>query len=74
MILKDTLGEKYWRKIIKSKFESAETEKYPHVTFFFSGGRELPFKGEKSNSLKDSPKVATYDLKTRNECITKFVA
>jgi len=40
----------------------AETEKYPHVTFFFSGGREIPFEGEK-RILIPSPKVATYDLK-----------
>jgi 2,3-bisphosphoglycerate-independent phosphoglycerate mutase len=40
----------------------AETEKYPHVTFFFSGGREEPFKGE-SRVMIQSPKVATYDLK-----------
>ncbi|MDQ2863637.1 MAG: alkaline phosphatase family protein, partial [Bacteroidota bacterium] len=40
----------------------AETEKYPHVTFFFSGGRELPFEGE-SRIMIPSPKVATYDLK-----------
>ena len=40
----------------------AETEKYPHVTFFFSGGREEPFMGEK-RILIPSPKVATYDLK-----------
>ncbi|QKS72242.1 2,3-bisphosphoglycerate-independent phosphoglycerate mutase [Paenalkalicoccus suaedae] len=40
----------------------AETEKYPHVTFFFSGGREKEFDGEK-RVLIDSPKVATYDLK-----------
>jgi 2,3-bisphosphoglycerate-independent phosphoglycerate mutase len=40
----------------------AETEKYPHVTFFFSGGRENAFPGEK-RVLIDSPKVATYDLK-----------
>jgi 2,3-bisphosphoglycerate-independent phosphoglycerate mutase len=39
----------------------AETEKYPHVTFFFSGGREIPFVGEKRH-LAPSPKVATYDL------------
>ncbi len=39
----------------------AETEKYPHVTFFFSGGREEPFKGEE-RILIPSPKVATYDL------------
>jgi len=39
----------------------AETEKYPHVTFFFSGGREVPFDGEKRIMIP-SPKVATYDL------------
>jgi 2,3-bisphosphoglycerate-independent phosphoglycerate mutase len=39
----------------------AETEKYPHVTFFFSGGREKPFEGEK-RIIVPSPKVATYDL------------
>jgi len=39
----------------------AETEKYPHVTFFFSGGREEPYKGE-SRIMANSPKVATYDL------------
>lgn len=39
----------------------AETEKYPHVTFFFSGGREEPFDGE-SRLMANSPKVATYDL------------
>lgn len=39
----------------------AETEKYPHVTFFFSGGREAPFEGEK-RIMVPSPKVATYDL------------
>ena len=45
----------------KTQLRIAETEKYPHVTFFFSGGRELPFEGE-SRILKNSPKVATYDL------------
>jgi 2,3-bisphosphoglycerate-independent phosphoglycerate mutase len=40
----------------------AETEKYPHVTFFFSGGREAPFEGE-DRFLAPSPKVKTYDLK-----------
>ena len=39
----------------------AETEKYPHVSFFFSGGREDPFEGEKRIMIP-SPKVATYDL------------
>ena len=59
--LKHTLGEivaEYGKKQIRI----AETEKYAHVTFFFSGGREKPFKGEK-RILVNSPKVATYDLK-----------
>lgn len=46
----------------KKQIRIAETEKYPHVTFFFSGGREEPFPGE-SRILCPSPKVATYDLK-----------
>lgn len=46
----------------KKQIRIAETEKYPHVTFFFSGGREMPFKNEK-RILRNSPKVATYDLK-----------
>lgn len=46
----------------KKQIRIAETEKYPHVTFFFSGGREEPFEGEK-RLLCPSPKVATYDLK-----------
>jgi 2,3-bisphosphoglycerate-independent phosphoglycerate mutase len=46
----------------KKQIRIAETEKYPHVTFFFSGGRELPFEGE-SRIMIPSPKVATYDLK-----------
>ena len=45
----------------KTQLRSAETEKYPHVTFFFSGGREEPFEGE-SRIMEPSPKVATYDL------------
>lgn len=45
----------------KRQIRIAETEKYPHVTFFFSGGREKPFEGE-SRILCPSPKVATYDL------------
>ncbi|MDA9056877.1 2,3-bisphosphoglycerate-independent phosphoglycerate mutase [Flavobacteriaceae bacterium] len=45
----------------KTQLRMAETEKYPHVTFFFSGGREAPFEGE-SRIMKNSPKVATYDL------------
>jgi 2,3-bisphosphoglycerate-independent phosphoglycerate mutase len=46
----------------KKQIRIAETEKYPHVTFFFSGGREVPFEGEKRIMIP-SPKVATYDLK-----------
>jgi 2,3-bisphosphoglycerate-independent phosphoglycerate mutase len=45
----------------KKQIRIAETEKYPHVTFFFSGGREEPFTGE-SRIMAPSPKVATYDL------------
>ncbi len=45
-----------------SQLRMAETEKYPHVTYFFSGGREEPFPGER-RILVNSPKVATYDLK-----------
>jgi 2,3-bisphosphoglycerate-independent phosphoglycerate mutase len=56
----ETLGE-ILEKAGKKQIRIAETEKYPHVTFFFSGGRELPFIGE-SRILKNSPKVATYDL------------
>ncbi len=56
----ETLGE-VLEKNHKKQIRIAETEKYPHVTFFFSGGRELPFAGE-SRILKSSPKVATYDL------------
>lgn len=56
----ETLGE-VLEKAGKKQIRIAETEKYPHVTFFFSGGREEPFNGE-SRILKNSPKVATYDL------------
>ncbi|MBT0609118.1 2,3-bisphosphoglycerate-independent phosphoglycerate mutase [Aequorivita echinoideorum] len=59
--LKETLGE-ILEKNGKKQIRIAETEKYPHVTFFFSGGRELAFEGEK-RILCPSPKVATYDLK-----------
>ncbi len=58
--LTKTLGEVIADNGLK-QIRIAETEKYPHVTFFFSGGRELPFEGE-SRILKASPKVATYDL------------
>jgi len=59
--LTETLGE-VLAKHGKKQIRIAETEKYPHVTFFFSGGREEPFEGEK-RLLCPSPKVATYDLK-----------
>jgi 2,3-bisphosphoglycerate-independent phosphoglycerate mutase len=58
--ISDTLGE-VLEAHGKTQLRIAETEKYPHVTFFFSGGREKPFKGEQ-RILKNSPKVATYDL------------
>jgi len=45
----------------KKQIRIAETEKYPHVTFFFNGGREQPFEGE-TRIMAASPKVATYDL------------
>ncbi|WP_073310232.1 2,3-bisphosphoglycerate-independent phosphoglycerate mutase [Flavobacterium terrae] len=56
----ETLGE-IVSKAGKKQIRIAETEKYPHVTFFFSGGREEPFEGE-TRILRNSPKVATYDL------------
>ncbi|WP_422361247.1 2,3-bisphosphoglycerate-independent phosphoglycerate mutase [Reichenbachiella sp.] len=58
--LSNTLGE-VLESAGKNQIRIAETEKYPHVTFFFSGGREEEFKGEK-RLLCPSPKVATYDL------------
>ncbi|NER09293.1 2,3-bisphosphoglycerate-independent phosphoglycerate mutase [Muriicola jejuensis] len=58
--LQETLGE-VLAKAGKKQIRIAETEKYPHVTFFFNGGREEPFEGEK-RLLCPSPKVATYDL------------
>lgn len=58
--IKGTLGE-VLSKAGKRQIRIAETEKYPHVTFFFNGGREEPFEGE-NRILCPSPKVATYDL------------
>ncbi|WP_233861072.1 2,3-bisphosphoglycerate-independent phosphoglycerate mutase [Tenacibaculum piscium] len=58
--IENTLGE-VLENAGKTQIRIAETEKYPHVTFFFSGGREQEFKGEK-RLLCPSPKVATYDL------------
>ena len=59
--LNNTLGE-ILANNGKKQIRIAETEKYPHVSFFFSGGRETPFEGE-SRIMIPSPKVATYDLK-----------
>lgn len=59
--LTQTYGEVVAQHGLK-QLRIAETEKYPHVTFFFSGGREEPFAGEE-RILIHSPKVATYDLK-----------
>ncbi|MCX4027180.1 2,3-bisphosphoglycerate-independent phosphoglycerate mutase [Endozoicomonas sp. SM1973] len=59
--LKNTLGE-YLASLSKTQLRIAETEKYAHVTFFFSGGEETPYKGE-TRILVNSPDVATYDLK-----------
>lgn len=58
--LDNTLGEVIEQQGLK-QIRIAETEKYPHVTFFFSGGREKPFDGEQ-RIMASSPKVATYDL------------
>ncbi|MFM7333620.1 MAG: 2,3-bisphosphoglycerate-independent phosphoglycerate mutase [Tabrizicola sp.] len=56
----NTLGE--WVSAQgKTQFRLAETEKYPHVTFFLNGGREQPYPGE-DRAMPPSPKVATYDL------------
>ncbi len=59
--LNNTLGEILQKHGLK-QIRIAETEKYPHVTFFFNGGREEPFEGER-RIMVPSPKVATYDLK-----------
>jgi 2,3-bisphosphoglycerate-independent phosphoglycerate mutase len=56
-ILGEVVASKNWRQ-----FRTAETEKYAHVTYFFNGGREVPFDGE-DRLLVPSPKVATYELK-----------
>jgi 2,3-bisphosphoglycerate-independent phosphoglycerate mutase len=59
--VRNTIGEIVSREGLK-QLRIAETEKYPHVTFFFSGGREEAFEGE-SRVMIPSPRVATYDLK-----------
>ena len=58
--LRNTLGEWVAAHGLR-QFRVAETEKYPHVTFFLNGGREVPFDGEE-RYMAPSPKVATYDL------------
>ncbi len=55
-ILGEIVSQNGWRNL-----RTAETEKYPHVTYFFNGGREQPFEGEE-REMVPSPKVATYDL------------
>jgi len=59
--VENTLGEVIAKNNL-NQLRIAETEKYPHVTFFFSGGREIPFEQE-DRIFVNSPKVATYDLK-----------
>lgn len=65
--LNNTLGE-ILANNGKKQIRIAETEKYPHVSFFFSGGREKPFDGE-NRIMVPSPKVATYDLKPEMSAI-----
>ncbi|MDO4282637.1 MAG: 2,3-bisphosphoglycerate-independent phosphoglycerate mutase [Clostridia bacterium] len=60
-MLKNTFGE-YISNLGYTQLRTAETEKYAHVTFFFNGGKEEPYKGE-DRTLVASPKVATYDMK-----------
>lgn len=60
--LNNTLGEVLEHNHLK-QIRIAETEKYPHVTFFFSGGREIPFEGERRIMAPSPKEVATYDLK-----------
>ena len=62
----NSLGE-YLAGLGLKQLRIAETEKYAHVTFFFSGGRETPYAGEE-RILVPSPKVATYDLKPEMSC------
>ncbi|MGN6164230.1 MAG: 2,3-bisphosphoglycerate-independent phosphoglycerate mutase [Flavisolibacter sp.] len=65
--LNNTLGQVIEANGLK-QIRIAETEKYPHVTFFFSGGREKPFEGE-NRIMAPSPKVATYDLQPEMSAI-----
>ncbi len=64
--LSNSLGE-YLASRGRKQLRIAETEKYAHVTFFFSGGREAPYEGE-DRILVPSPKVATYDLQPEMSC------
>lgn len=59
-LLRNTLAETLSEAGL-TQYHTAETEKYPHVTFFFNGRNEMPFKGE-TRKIVPSPKVATYDL------------
>ncbi|MCK0151686.1 2,3-bisphosphoglycerate-independent phosphoglycerate mutase [Marivita sp. S6314] len=73
--IKNTLGE-WVAKHGKTQFRLAETEKYPHVTFFLNGGQETPEDGE-DRFMPKSPNVATYDLQpemSADEVTEKFVA
>lgn len=69
--IQDTLGEKISKAGLK-QVRIAETEKAPHVTFFFNGGREEPFPGE-TRKICQSPQVATYDLQPEMsaDCVTE---
>ncbi|SIS85514.1 phosphoglycerate mutase [Roseivivax lentus] len=70
----NTLGE-WVARHGKSQFRLAETEKYPHVTFFLNGGKEVPEEGE-DRFMPSSPKVATYDMQpemSAPEVTAKFV-
>ncbi|WP_109465165.1 2,3-bisphosphoglycerate-independent phosphoglycerate mutase [Albibacillus kandeliae] len=70
----NTLGE-WVAKQGRTQFHLAETEKYPHVTFFLNGGKEAPWDGE-DRFMPKSPKVATYDLQpemSAGEVTDKFV-
>lgn len=71
--LRNTLGE-VLAAAGKKQIRIAETEKYPHVTFFFNGGQEEPFNGEE-RILCNSPKVATYDLQPEMsiDCVSSSI-
>ncbi len=71
--LKNTLGQ-VLSEAGKKQIRIAETEKYPHVTFFFNGGQEEPFEGEE-RIMCNSPKVATYDLQPEMsiDCVSSSI-